>query len=133
MESRYTYPDSDPYVHYYSYFEEYSNKENFDLYYKNFAWDEELGIIGRLGVRNSHLIKQCRGERDTKADFNVTRRLFRDRLQGDVLAHQGIVPLHHHLHRRKVAGRSPASRGITRPNRAAVYKYGVFCIFSPNP
>lgn len=78
VETRYTYPDSDPYVHHYSYFEEYPNKENFDLYHNNFAWDEELGFIGRLGVRNSHLIKQCRGERDTKDDFDVTYELDAD-------------------------------------------------------
>ncbi|HIW65464.1 MAG TPA: DUF4595 domain-containing protein [Candidatus Alistipes intestinipullorum] len=62
VETRYTYKEEEPYINRYGYYEEYPNKENFDLYYDFFSWDEELGLTGRLGVANRNLLKQVRGQ-----------------------------------------------------------------------
>ena len=68
------YPNEEPYVNRYAYYGEHPNKENFELYYYYFAWDEELGIAGRLGVLNRNLLKQVRsqGSQAGKNDRDIT-------------------------------------------------------------
>lgn len=73
VETRIFYPDDEePSSYHYTYYEEFPNKENFDLYYEDFSWNEELRIAGLTGIGNSHLVKQCRGVRDAKGDFDAT-------------------------------------------------------------
>lgn len=73
VETRINYPDDEEsYAYHYTYYEEYPNKENFELYYEDFSWDEELRVAGLIGIGNSHLVKQCRGVYDTKSDFDTT-------------------------------------------------------------
>lgn len=73
VETHILYPgDEEPFSYHYTYYEEFPNKENFDLYYEDFSWDEELRIAGLTGIGNSHLVKQCRGVRDAKGDFDTT-------------------------------------------------------------
>lgn len=73
VETCYTYPGEDPYINRYTYYEEYTNKANFDLYYDFFVWDEELGVTGRLGVLNRNHLKQVRGQgsQSGKDDLDV--------------------------------------------------------------
>ena len=68
------YPNEEPYVIRYAYYGEHPNKENFELYYYFFAWDDELGIAGRTGVLNRNLLKQVRsqGSQAGKDDCDIT-------------------------------------------------------------
>lgn len=74
VEQSYTWQGEEQSVNYFTYYENPS-KTNFDLFYAYFSWDEELGIAGRLGVRNSQLMKQCRGKYNSKDDFDATYEL----------------------------------------------------------
>ncbi len=71
-----TYSD-DPegtYFYNYTYHESLANRENFDLGYYRYTWDEELGITGLLGTPCRNLLYQERGDSEWagKDDFDLT-------------------------------------------------------------
>ena len=73
VESRYYYDKngSQPYsTNTYAYCED-ELRENIDFYYDFFSWDEELGLLGRLGVLNRNRLKSVRSQ-DGKDDLDVT-------------------------------------------------------------
>ncbi|WP_300798919.1 DUF4595 domain-containing protein [uncultured Alistipes sp.] len=58
----------------YTYHKTLANRENFDLGYYRYTWDEELGITGLLGTPCRNLLYQERGDSEWagKDDFDLT-------------------------------------------------------------